>query len=501
MSKKVEEVTEQKPEKVLTKYDLKMQKRAEEKARAKKEKLVSNITTIVVVLAVAALVLSFPIRSYLAVNGAYINVGGEKVTKVEFDYQYNLTKNNYIAQYGYYMSMFGMDFSGDLSAQQYSEDLSWQDYFEQLTVESIKKNRALYADAKAAGFTYDTSDDYKQFLEDVKSEAKEYGVTEKVVLQDNYGEMATISRLKKYVLKDLEIAAYYEKIAEDKMPADAEVTQYYVENATNYDSIDYVQTVVTAVLPTEPTDLAEEGAEVKEGETYVPSEAEVEFAMKEAKGKADAALKNIDKDGEVKENIKGSAMTNVVREWLFAAERKAGDTAVLENTSGRSYYVVKFNKRYLDETVSKDARIIIADPALAQAYLNEWKSGAATEESFAEIADQYNNEDVTAAKGGLYEGLLATSVPEGMDTWLYEEGRKKGDTTVIAPEGDEFAYVVYFVGDNDPEWKLSVKSTLQSDAVNTYINDLIAGYSVSDPKGHLNYLKVQASKAAESDEE
>ena len=35
----------------------------------------------------------------------------------------------------------------------YSDTLTWQDYFEQNAVESLKQNKALMAEAKAAGFT------------------------------------------------------------------------------------------------------------------------------------------------------------------------------------------------------------------------------------------------------------------------------------------------------------------------------------------------------------
>ena len=87
-------------------------------------------------------------------------INGEEVNKVEFDYVYNTSKNNYITQYGSYLSYFGLDTSKDLSTQMYSETLTWQDYFEQNAVESLKQNKALMAEAKAAGFTYDTTDEY-----------------------------------------------------------------------------------------------------------------------------------------------------------------------------------------------------------------------------------------------------------------------------------------------------------------------------------------------------
>ena len=84
MSKK-ENVTEQTEEKVMTKYDRKMQQRKEQKEKEKREKRRNTIIGVVVVAALVCLVASFPIRTYLAVNETYVTVGGEDISKVEFD--------------------------------------------------------------------------------------------------------------------------------------------------------------------------------------------------------------------------------------------------------------------------------------------------------------------------------------------------------------------------------------------------------------------------------
>ena len=92
---------DQTPEKAMTKYDLKVQRRKEEKERARKSRRRDNIIGIVVVAALLCLVASFPIRNYLTVHGSYVKVNGENVSRVEFDYQYNMAVNNYLSQYGY----------------------------------------------------------------------------------------------------------------------------------------------------------------------------------------------------------------------------------------------------------------------------------------------------------------------------------------------------------------------------------------------------------------
>ena len=59
MSKKQTQNTDQAPEKVVTKYDLKMQRRKEEKERAEKSRRRDSIIGIVIV---AALIISIPFK-------------------------------------------------------------------------------------------------------------------------------------------------------------------------------------------------------------------------------------------------------------------------------------------------------------------------------------------------------------------------------------------------------------------------------------------------------
>ena len=93
-NEKVTENKEQTEQKVMTKYDRKVQKRKEEKEKEKREERVSTAIGIVVLVALVCLVASFPIRTYLATHETYVVIDGEAVNKVEFDYEYNLTKKH-----------------------------------------------------------------------------------------------------------------------------------------------------------------------------------------------------------------------------------------------------------------------------------------------------------------------------------------------------------------------------------------------------------------------
>lgn len=505
------EQKEQTEQKVMTKYDRKVQKRKEEKEKEKKEERISTAIGIVVLVALVCLVASFPIRTYLATHETYVVVNGEAVNKVEFDYQYNLTKNNYITQYGSYLTYFGLDTSKDLSTQMYSDTLTWQDYFEQNAVESLKQNKALMAEAKAAGFTYDTTDEYNTFKETIKTSAASAGISEKEYVRSIYGSYATMGRIEEYVKNDMVMNAYYQKLQEDNAPSDDEIQSYYEENKATYDSVDYRLTTIEADLPTEPTELAdpvEETAADTTGTTdgtaatdstqdtaYQPSDAEIAKAMEDAKVLADDAEQTVAKDGEAHENEKKSSVNYLISDWLFDDARKAGDTTVITNDNSHCYYAVAFEKRYLDETPSADVRVIIpTEDKTGEEILEEWKNGAATEDSFAELCKKYTQDTSAVENGGLFEQVTKTGMTEELSNWIFDNSRQAGDTVAITVS--DTTYVLYYIGQDQPEWKINIKNTLVSDTMSQHMQDITADVTVEDPKGKLNYLKVQAEESA-----
>lgn len=510
------EQKEQTEQKVMTKYDRKVQKRKEEKEKEKKEERISTTVGIVFLVALVCLVASFPIRTYLATHETYVVINGEEVNKVEFDYVYNTSKNNYITQYGSYLSYFGLDTSKDLSTQMYSETLTWKDYFEQNAVESLKQNKALMAEAKAAGFTYDTTDEYNTFKETIKTSAAAAGVSDKEYVRSIYGSYATMGRIEEYVKNDMVMNAYYQKLQEDNAPSDDEVQSYYEENKATYDSVDYRLTTIEADLPTEPTELAdpvEETAADTTGSTdgtaatdstqdtaYQPSDAEIAKAMEDAKVLADDAEQTVAKDGEAHENEKKSSVKYLISDWLFDDARKAGDTTVITNDNSHCYYVVAFEKRYLDETPSADVRVIIpTEDKTGEEILEEWKNGAATEDSFAELCKKYTQDTSAVENGGLFEQVTKTGMTEELSNWIFDSSRQAGDTVAITVS--DSTYVLYYIGQDQPEWKINIKNTLVSDTMSQHMQDITADVTVEDPKGKLNYLKVQAEESAAAETE
>lgn len=484
----------QQESKVMTKYDRKMQAYQEQEKKAQAQKRRSSIIGIAIVVILAAFVLSFPIRNYMAVNGAYITVGGEKVTKVEFDYHYAMARTSFIAQYSSYLSMMGMD-SSTIDNQMYSTDLTFRDYFEQMAVENIQNTKAMKAEAQAAGFAYNTDEEYEETMADLRDRAKENGATLNKYMKSIFGSYATESRLERVIREGILTTAYYEQMADSSAPSDAEIDSYYDENKNNYDVVDYYLNIVTAELPTAAPDgsvpLDENGNEV----AYQPTEEEIAAAMEAAEKEAQNAVDDIQTEDNFHEAQSYSSINYLISSWLFDEARTEGDTTVVEDSTSHRYLVAGFGKRYRVETPTVDIRAIVTMSADAQSILDEWKGGAATEESFIELCGRY---DENGAEEGLYEGIGIDSMNEEMNAWLGDAGRQAGDTAAFTEE-DGTNYVFYYVGTNDPVWKLSIYDLLLNQTMTDYLERIRENMTVEDPKGNLNYLKVEAAMSEEAE--
>lgn len=474
---------EVKQEKVVTKYDRKVQRRKEEKEREQKRKKVNTIIGAVILVALVVLVVSFPVRAYLATHETYVTINGENITKVEFDYNYNTVVSDFVNRNGTYLAFFGLDVTQDFSKQMYTDKLSWKDYFEEITVDNMKKTKGLKAEADAAGYEFDTAGTVAEFRSAMKDAAKEAKVSTQNYVKQMYGTYATLDAIAGYVAENARVNAYYQQVSEGMAATDEEIEDYYKEHAEDYDSVDYYV----------ESFLAETTSEA-------PTDEEIEAAMNTAYNLADAAMITLEQTGKEITNDKYSDVEYVLADWLFDDSRKEGDTEVIEDADNYMYYAVRFTRRYLDETPTADLRVIMSPDIDGQAVLDEWAAGEATEESFAELCNQYSADGGAVAEGGLMEDVTKDSLSSDIADWVFADGRSAGDTTVITIEED-YTYVIYYVSQGDPEWKAEIADTLLSDAQTDYMDALSERVTVEDKKGKLHYLKVQAEEEAEDSEE
>lgn len=507
--KKNQKNTAETQEPVLTRYDLKMQRRKEQKKKEQRDKRIAQTVGILVLIGLACWLISFPVRSWLTVHGTYVVVADEKVSRVEFDYNYYTVMNNYIASNGYILSAFyGLDLNSDLSAVMptlmYSDTLSWQDYFEEMAVNNLLTGIAMRRDMEAAGFTYDESEEYESFVAAMKQAAEEAGVSFKEYIKSSYGPYATLGRVEGFIRDNLKISAYLEAVAKDNEPSDDEIQAYYEENRDNYDCVDYHMLTVNAELPTEPTELADPVEETDETafgdgeETYTPSQAEIEAAMALAKAEAEGLQDTVasGSDESKHTNETRSKVNYQISDWLFDSERKKGDTTVIEDTYNNCYYVVSFDGRYINPSVSVNVRAVLAEDGNGQQILDEWAAGEATEDSFAALADRYNNPLYLSTGGGLIENIDASILEEEISVWMTDEARAYGDTAVITTSDASLTYVFYYVSVGDPVWKVNIRDILIDTFKTEYVSSLTEGLSVEDPHHNLYYLQVRAQEEA-----
>ena len=526
-----------KSEKKMTKYDLKMQRRQEEEKKAKKEKAIIKTGCILAVIICVCIAAWKFYDNYQEKHGPYITVGDHEIQKAEFDYYYYSSLNSFASTYGSYLSYFGLDTSKPLDQQQYSDTMTWDDYFQQQAVNQLKNVYALTDEANEKGFEYDASSDYDDMVTSIKSYAQQQGVSEDEYCKSVFGSDATLEGIKPYVEMSGLASAYYNDVKDNIEVTDDEINTYYDENKDDYDSVDYRVCKIEADMPEEETETeteaqtetaaesisetaAESTSETAVTETQTETESETmsaeeseaaakaeeeakEAAMAEAKAKADDMLSKITDEASF-EKVYGDYATDAstdslntgkkkssisptdVANWLFDADRQAGDTTVIEDTANNAYYVVYFKDRYLDHIKTVDVRqiLISADTSSSDAaetdetettaagetetaetesaeaqgqakedakaaakikaeqILDDWKNGDATEDSFAELAKTYSDDTGSNTNGGLYEAVKKGQMVTNFNDWIFDASRKPGDTGIV--ESDYGYHIIYF---------------------------------------------------------
>ena len=84
----------------------------------------------------------------------------------------------------------------------------------------------------------------------------------------------------------------------------------------------------------------------------------------------------------------------------------------------------------------------------ADALLQTWKAGDATEESFIALVKEHSDDQASVENGGLYEDLHPESnyVPSFLN-WAIDENREVGDAEVV--EGPIGYHIMYYASDDE----------------------------------------------------
>lgn len=364
----------------MTKYDQKMAKRKEQEKKDKQQEKMMKLGGIVAAVALVLLlvsVIAVPMyKKNEAANGNYMTVGGHSVSKQEYDYFYYDILNSYKTM----MASFGgggVDFDGDLSAQQYSDTQSWQDFFDELTVEQLKRNKALNDKADAENFTYDEEAEYTKFSDSVKMAAENAGLSIEDYYPLAYGKYITAEAVEKYAKESLRGNAYYKELATQNAPSEETIKATYEADKKSYDLVDYRSFAFTA-------DIAEGASEDETAKAMqdISKKAEemenrlrageefnalcVEYAPEAQKEN----YKDSENDRSLHSDTSYTGVPAALKEWMYDESRKEGDLTVVSDDTSHYVYVAEFIGRKYDEkteqTISTNLSYEKADEIVAE---------------------------------------------------------------------------------------------------------------------------------------
>ena len=118
--------------------------------------------------------------------------------------------------------------------------------------------------------------------------------------------------------------------------------------------------------------------------------------------------------------------------------------------------------------------------------LNQWKSGDATEESFAELANANSTDTGSNTNGGLYENVYPGQMVDTFNDWCFDTDRKAGDTGIV--ETTYGYHVMYFVGTSGQTYRdYQIENDLRTADMNTWFDNLAESYTVT--MGNTSYMR------------
>lgn len=475
-------------------------------------------TVIGVVVAVLVAALLIWNSGFFQARATAVKVGGTNYTAAQTSYFYhNTTAYSYTLMYAQY-GMIDYDSTKSPKDQTYSEDgKTYHDYFMEAALDEMASLTACYDDAVKNGVT---AADVKESLDSNIKVAKEYasqnGVSYKQYLMGSFGSLVTPAVFEDCLTRRL-IASKYQSDHQSGLDYTTEQLQAYYDG--HKDDLDTFQYSYLFFAPAAVETKDADGNDIEM--TDEEKQAATEENLAEAKAKAEDAKAALEDGKSVEDAIsefdptsygkeeenEGSSVTAAYAEWLKDAARESGDVDLVEDgTNG--FYVVVFTGRSLEEIPTVDTRHILvtaeadsgastptdeqmaAAKAKAEELLEQWKAGAATEESFGELANANSTDSGSNTKGGLYEKVYKGNFVPNYDEWLFDSARQPGDTGIVENKGDYYGYhVVYYVKQNPDffSWMAKAKAKQAAEDTQTWLEGLEEGYTAEQASG-VKYL-------------
>lgn len=500
---------------------------AQQQQAARKRKTTAYTVIGVVIAGLVAALLIWN-SGFFQGRAAAATVGDTTLSTAELSYYYYSARQSTAQLSAYGLGSFDSTKPDDEQIINEEGNQTYRDYFLETALSSAQQDIALAAEALKNGHTEaEIKEDVDAQISSVKAQGASYGYGYSAFLKASFGPYMSAGIYKQIVTRALlaQIAKSEKSEALSNGYTTEDLETYYGEDdhADTYDTFEYSYLNFT---PEAVETKDKDGNDIDEDKVN----AEKELALAEAKTKADDALKALKDGGKLADVAKKyeledasiadhtttvgtSAIPSAIKEELL--KLKGGEFKLVENGES-GYYVITLHSRERVEDPTQDVRHILAlaehttdsdgklvaptDEAWAaakekiDAIVAEYEGGDKSEDSFANLANE-KSDDGNGTTGGLYTKIDPADgyVPEFLD-WIFEDGRKPGDTGVVqhsATEGATSGYYgyhfIYLVGDNEARWARDVRSALTTQDLNAWSEELIKGFETSLSDG-ANYL-------------
>lgn len=501
--------------------------RTAREARQRKEEKRSNFLYLMIaIIFVVVAVISITWKSGIVQKKATAaTMNGENYTAAEVQYYYKNAYQQFVSNYSNYLSYFGLDTSKDLKQQKCnmtSNGGTWYDYFLKNGLDTMSAVHALSDAANKANFkwTDDMQSQYTSTLKSMKSSAKNYNYTLDQYVKAVYGNIVTTKVYEKELKLSILAQAYSNDYTDNLSYTTKQLTEAYKKNPDSFDVVAYQSVKVDGTAASASDSSSSSNSSSSKKVTAAEKKAAMATAKKTANSIYNAyQAGNTNLSALAKKNSKATysnekegtySKDSVLMKWLFDSSRKSGDSTVLEDKDNSTYYVVVFTSRSRYDYKTVNVRHILIKPATgtkksgedgyeteqkglkaaakkkAEKILAQWKSGDATEKTFAALAKKDSEDTGSNTNGGLYNQVYKNQMETAFNDWCFDSSRKAGDTGIV--ETSYGYHVIYFVGTDSPYWQVQVKNKLKENDYNKWYTKLTKSYKVTKHKFGLKYV-------------
>ena len=434
-------------------------KKKKEAALAKKRSLRNKIIGTVCAVLAVLLIGSVVVYNKLETSGFYLRrVPAMTSTNYTMDgtmasYHFYNQYQNFLSMYGSSVSYFGLDTSKSLKYQEcpmYEDGTTWYKVFMDNAIQEMSDTLVFCEEAAARGITLDEAD-YEVIdaqIEQIKEQAKASNVTTGFFITNIYGQGVKEKDVRRAMEMSLLYSKCYNQIMSEYTYTEDDYKAYVEENPKSLLRATY------AAMSLSTSDGMVEGDVTVD----LLKEFETKFQAVKNKEEFDAvsfdylmnhAYKNytdVTEEG-VREEVAGHVIENGgytesdggFMKWAAEDGRKANEVYTSWSNEGNTLSVcILLEPLTLPEYDTVNIRHILltadtygsedAAKAKAEELLAQWQAGDATADSFAALANEYSED---TAENGLYENVLKGQMMDAFDAWMYEDGRKAGDTGIV----------------------------------------------------------------------